>query len=69
MVVKPFYTVGELATRYRLPEWLTRRIVDALGADVPRAGQYRLVPHSLLRRIEEEMQRRGHLAQGEGMPR
>jgi hypothetical protein len=57
-----FLTVGQLAERFSIPEWLARRVVDALGADVPRAGLYRLVPRSLLGKIEAELRRRGYVS-------
>jgi hypothetical protein len=41
-------TVGQVADFFQTPEWRIRRIVDSMGADIPRAGLYRLIPRSLL---------------------
>ena len=49
------FTIGELAKRLNEPEWRVRRIVDALGVHIPRAGLYRLVPAELLPQIEEAL--------------
>ena len=51
-----FYTIGQLAEQFHEPEWKLRRIIDSLGVGVPRAGQYRLVPASLLPSIEAKLQ-------------
>jgi hypothetical protein len=45
-------TTGEIAAELGVPGWAVRRVVDALGEDIPRAGLYRLVPRSLLARIK-----------------
>jgi hypothetical protein len=39
--------------------WKVRRAVDSIGADIPRAGQYRIVPRNLLGKIAAEIERRG----------
>jgi excisionase family DNA binding protein len=44
MAEQTHFTTSEIADSYSAPSWLVRRIVDALGDDVPRAGLYRLVP-------------------------
>ncbi len=49
-------SVGEIAKIYGAPSWKIRRIVDRLGADIPRAGQYRLIPRSLLPAIGARLQ-------------
>ena len=36
-----------------VPVWKVRRVADQLDADIPRAGNYRLIPRSLLDRIAE----------------
>lgn len=59
--------IGELVALYRLPDWKLRRAVDALGKDIPRAGQYRLVPRSMLPLLTLELQRRGWNAEREAV--
>jgi hypothetical protein len=56
-------TTGELFEHYggAVPIWQIRRLIDALGEDIPRAGQYRLVPRAMLARIEDELRRRSLL--------
>jgi len=61
-------TVGQLAERFQQPDWRIRRVVDGLDADVPRAGQYRLVPHSMLPDLEAELQRLGLVAEHVDLP-
>jgi hypothetical protein len=61
-------TTSEIAKAFAVPVWQVRRAVDALGADVPRAGLYRFVPRELLERVRLELVRRGYLAEaGEGV--
>lgn len=55
---KTHLTVGEVASIYDAPSWLVRRVVDSLGVEIPRFGQYRLVPRSELPAIGIEIQRR-----------
>ena len=55
-------TVGEVARIYTLPLWKTRRLIDSLGIEIPRAGLYRLVPRELIPMIEMELQQRGWLS-------
>jgi hypothetical protein len=55
---KHFYTVGEISSRLRVPPWLARRAVDALGDDIPRAGRYRLIPAGLMGRLAAEIEKR-----------
>ena len=50
-----FLTVGEIARRVHAPVWKVRRIVDSLGRDIPRAGQYRLVSADMLPAIVERV--------------
>jgi hypothetical protein len=61
---KTHYTTSEVAARFGVADWQTRRAVDALGAEVPRAGLYRLVPAELLERVRLELIRCGHLREG-----
>jgi hypothetical protein len=61
-----FSTIGDIALRFGIAEWQARRAVDALGTEIPRAGLYRLVPHSLFQRLEAELKRRGYLKGLEG---
>jgi hypothetical protein len=62
-------TTGEIAAEYGVPIWLARRAVDSLGETIPRAGLYRLVPRSLLPKIEAVLIEAGYLRrQGEGQP-
>ena len=62
---KSHSTVGEIATAYGLPAWKIRRATDALDADIPRAGQYRLIPREQLGALAAELQRRGWLPTAE----
>jgi hypothetical protein len=55
MATKPFYTTSDIAEKFGVPTWLARRAIDALDEDIPRAGQYRLVPVSLLDRVADEI--------------
>ena len=48
MSQKSHLTTGELAARYGKPAWKVRRVVDALDAEIPLAGLYRLVPRELI---------------------
>ena len=48
-------TIGQLARQENAPVWKVRRIVDSLRRDLPRAGQYRLVPLGLLPEIRERL--------------
>ena len=65
---KTHLTTSEIATRYDAPAWLVRRIVDGLGADVPRAGLYRIVPVELLPRVEAALIEAGYLQRKEASP-
>ena len=51
-----FYTIGDLARRFRQSNQKIRRIVDSLGGGVPRAGLYRLVPESMVDEISKRLQ-------------
>lgn len=57
MPLSSHFTTGQIARRTNRPVWLIRRIIDRLAGDLPRAGLYRLVPASMLPRIEQELQR------------
>jgi hypothetical protein len=65
---KTHLTTTEIAARYGAPAWLVRRVVDGLGADVPRAGLYRIVPVELLPRIEAALVEAGSLRRKEAAP-
>jgi hypothetical protein len=49
-------TVGQVADFFQAPEWRIRKIVDSMGADIPRAGGYRLIARSLLPAIGAKLQ-------------
>jgi hypothetical protein len=58
------YTVGDLLTHFRLTSreaWKIRRVVDALRVEIPRVGQYRLIPATLLPSIEAALRKRDWL--------
>jgi hypothetical protein len=55
---KTHFTTGELAAACGAPVWEVRRVVDALGVEIPRFGPYRLIPGELLERIKAEVARR-----------
>ncbi len=61
MLESSHLTVGDVAKMFGVPNWKVRRIVDGLGADIPRAGQYRLVSRELLGLIAIELQDQGYL--------
>ena len=52
-------TVGDVARIYGVPAWQIRRIVDSLDVEIPRAGQYRLIPREQLPEIAIELKKRG----------
>ncbi len=54
-------TVGDVASIFGAPAWKVRRIVDSLPEELPRAGNYRLIPRAMLPTIGSELQRSGHL--------
>ena len=58
MRVQDHLTIGELSDRLGAPEWRTRRAVDSLGVEIPRAGRYRLVPVSLIPAVEAAIGKR-----------
>jgi hypothetical protein len=49
-------TVGQVASIFGAPTWRVRRVVDALDSAVPRAGQYRLIPRTMLADIGAKLQ-------------
>jgi hypothetical protein len=55
MTQQSFFTIGQLAEHCHEPEWKIRRVVDSLESEVPRAGQYRLVPCDLLPAINAKL--------------
>lgn len=56
-----YLTVGSVAELFGVETWVIRRIVDQLDDEVPRAGQYRLIPRELLRSIEVRLGERGYI--------
>ena len=60
-------TIGEIAAFFGVEDWQARRAVDSLGAEIPRAGLYRLVPRILLGQVAAELQRRGWLSEKSGV--
>lgn len=52
-----------------VPDWKVRRVVDALGTEVHRAGLYRLVPRSMIGDIIKELRRQGWLQTPEAAAR
>ena len=50
-------TIGDVARTFGEPEWKIRRIVDALAADLPRVGEDRVAPRSLLPEIGADRRR------------
>jgi hypothetical protein len=66
MMDTPTYiTTGQIADMFGIADWQVRRVVDALGKEIPRAGLYRLVPRSLLASVATELERRGWMRQTE----
>jgi len=63
--LKTHLTIGEVATIYDVPSWKIRRVVDAIDAEIPRVGLYRMVPRPLLGVIAEDLQRQGWLLKRE----
>jgi hypothetical protein len=55
------FTTGQISEMYKVPVWQARRAIDALGETIPRAAMYRLVPASMLAKLEIELRRRGWL--------
>jgi hypothetical protein len=53
--VPELLTVGELARLTGHPLWRIREVVDGLGVTILRAGQYRLVPRSLVPDIRRKL--------------
>ena len=49
-------TTGQVATRLGDHPWRIRRIVDELQPDLPRVGQYRIVPESLIPKIQARLE-------------
>jgi hypothetical protein len=60
MTVIAASTTGQIASSFGAPLWLVRQIVDGLGVEIPRAGQYRLIPENLLPRVEMQLESRGY---------
>jgi hypothetical protein len=61
MITKTHLTIGQIAEIYSVPSWKIRRVVDSLGATIPRFGQYRSVPRELLGVIAAKLQEQGWL--------
>jgi hypothetical protein len=64
-VIRDHLTTGQVAEIYGKPDWLIRRVVDGLSIDIPRAGQYRLIPREALGRIGAELDKRSTRAKRE----
>ncbi len=58
MSSKPLLTVGEVSRLLSVPEWKIRRAVDSLEIEIPRAGNYRLIPREELVPLAAELHRR-----------
>lgn len=56
------FTIGAIGRNYtpKAPDWLVRRVVDALGVPIPRVGTYRFVPAALLPRIDAVLRSKGY---------
>ncbi len=50
-------TVGQISELFALPLGRVRRAVDALEIEIPRAGNYRIIPRNLLGKIAAELER------------
>lgn len=61
--MKPFLTTSEAAKLLGAPEWQVRRIADELDQNLPRAGLYRLIPHSMIDGIRNRLPSREQEAQ------
>jgi hypothetical protein len=48
-------TTGEIARLVGEPLWRVRRVIDFMGLEIQRAGQYRLVPADLLPQIKDAL--------------
>ncbi len=59
--LKTHLTIGDIAGIFAVPAWKIRRVVDSLGADIPRIGSYRTVPRELLGAIAAKLQEQGWL--------
>jgi hypothetical protein len=57
---KKYFTTGEVALALGVAVWQARRAIDALGAEIPRAGLYRLVPVELLGQVREQLAKMGY---------
>jgi hypothetical protein len=62
MAERAFSTIGELAKEHSQPEWRVRKVVDSLGVPIPRAGQYRLIPASLLEEVGNRLRQQQAVA-------
>jgi hypothetical protein len=62
---KTHYTTREVAKALGVRDWQARRAVDALGAEIPRAGLYRLVPGEMLGQVKEQLLKMGYLRPSE----
>jgi hypothetical protein len=72
MPANRYLTIGKLAAAiestsgHAVPEWKLRRVIDAFGADIPRAGLYRLVPDRMVGDVIVELRRQGWLPRVDG---
>ncbi|HYT89198.1 MAG TPA: hypothetical protein VEL76_10855 [Gemmataceae bacterium] len=65
MTTPTHFTTGRLAAELGVAAWQLRRVIDALGLPVPRAGLYRLFPADRIDELKAELRRRGYLPEQE----
>jgi hypothetical protein len=53
--VPRFLTVGQVSRRLSVPAWKVRSVVDSLGIQIPRAGQYRLLSPDVVERVNQRI--------------
>lgn len=63
-----FQTVGQVARERKVPEWLVRRIVDAIDPNLPRFGMKRVITRRMLPKIDAELRRKGAIGSTEAAP-
>jgi hypothetical protein len=56
MMPRTELTIGQIARELREPEWKIRRIVDAIDSELPRVGQYRMIPQHMLPAIRDALE-------------
>ena len=60
-----FYTTRQVGDLLHEPEWMIRRVVDALQTPVPRFGGKRAIPAARLAEIAEAVKQRRDPAESE----